>query len=418
MELNISNEQKNKTLYAVIVPDGMADESIDILGGKTVMEYANTPVMDELASHGIVGTVSNVPEGMVPESDTANMSILSFDPKVFSKGRSPLEAMSMGLTMTPDDTAIRCNLVAISEEGDRYEDKTMLDHSGGDITTAEADILLSALNEELSYDGLHFYTGIDYRHCLMIRNGYDKYNFARPHDILGQNIAKYLPHGEYGDFFLSLMQRSYDILNDHPLNVQRAAEGKLKANSIWLWSPGKKPQMPLFCDKWGLDSATVIAAVDLIKGIGKCAGMTVPFVEGATGTPYTDFDKKGIAAVAAFEEGSQFVYVHIEAPDESGHKGDPMLKVETVEKIDKHIIGRIYDYLYRKGLPFRILVLPDHPTPCAIRTHSSSPVPFLIYSSDEKNTSNVACFSEKEAAATGNYIKDGYTLLEHFIERN
>lgn len=406
-----------KFRYAIIVPDGMADEPIAEFGNKTVMAYAKKPNMDYLAAHGTVGTVSNVPDGMVPESDTANMSILSFDPKIYSKGRSPLEALSMGLTMTPEDTAIRCNLVSISEEEADYDDKKMLDHSGGDITTAEADILIKALNEQLSCDGLEFHTGIDYRHCLMIRNGYDKYNFARPHDIIGKTIKEYLPHGEYGDFFYDLMRKSYDILENHPLNIERAKKGKTKANSIWLWSPGKKPQMPDFCSKWGLDSAVVIAAVDLIKGIGKCAGMTVPFVEGATGTPYTNFAAKGDAACKAFDEGAQLVYVHIEAPDESGHKGDAKLKAWTVEQIDEHIVSKVYDKLTALGEPFKILLLPDHPTPCAIRTHTKAPVPYLIYSSEDVKNNTVETFNEETAAQNGAYTKDGHTLLGSFIEK-
>ncbi|MBE6669826.1 MAG: cofactor-independent phosphoglycerate mutase [Ruminococcaceae bacterium] len=406
----------NKTRYAIIVPDGMADEPIEAFNNKTVMEYADKPCMNMLASLGKIGTVSNVPDGMVPESDTANMSILSFDPKIYSKGRSPLEALSMGLTMTPDDTAIRCNLVSLSEDED-YNNKTMLDHSGGDITTAEADILIKALNDKLAYDGLEFHTGIDYRHCLMIRNGYDKYNFARPHDIIGKNISEYLPCGQYGDFFYDLMRKSYDILENHPLNIERAANGKLKANSIWLWSPGKKPQMPNFCEKWALDSAVVIAAVDLIKGIGKCAGMTVPKVEGANGTPYTDFESKGNAACKAFDDGAQLVYVHIEAPDESGHKGDANLKVWTVEQIDKHIVAKIYEKLKAIGDPFKIMVLPDHPTPCSIRTHSISPVPYLIYSSEDKDIRASVSFDEISAARSGNYVKEGHTLLNGFIDK-
>lgn len=406
------------TKYAIIVPDGMADEPCEVLGNKTVMEYATKNCMDYLAKNGVVGTVSNVPEGMVPESDTANMAILSFNPRIYSKGRSPLEALSMGLSMSEADTAIRCNLVAISEEEAEYNNKTMLDHSGGDITTEEADVLLKAINDELSYDGLHFYTGIDYRHCLLIRNGYDKYNFARPHDILGEKITEYLPCGEHGEFFYRLMRKSYDILNNHPLNVKRAAEGKLKANSIWLWSPGKKPQMPDFCEKWNIHSATVIAAVDLIKGIGKCAGMDTPRVQGATGTPYTDFESKGNAAIQAFENGAQLVYVHIEAPDESGHKGDALLKAHTVEMIDKHIISKVYDYLKSGDSPFRIMVLPDHPTPCAIRTHSSSPVPYLIYSSEEEVKSGISTFTEYTAVAQNNYKANGFELMSDFIKVN
>ena len=274
--------------YLVLIPDGMADEPVPALGNLTPMQKAKKPMMDYLASKSLVGTVSNVPDGMVPESDTANMAILSFDPAVYSKGRSPLEAVSMGIEMKPDETAYRCNVVTLTEEQDNYADRIILDHSADEITTPEADKLIQALQDKLGNDQRKFYTGVSYRHCLIWKNGNDTYNFMRPHDILGKRIGDYLPKAsDGGEEFLKLMQDSYDILKDHPVNLDRKARGLRPANSAWLWSPGKKPKLPSFREKWGLN-ATVISAVDLIKGIGLCAGMNSVDVEGATGNVHTN----------------------------------------------------------------------------------------------------------------------------------
>ena len=277
--------------YFVLIPDGMADEPIAALGDLTPMQKANKPVMDSLVRTATVGTVSNVPAGMVPESDTANLAILSYDPKVFSRGRSPLEAMSMGLDMQPDETAYRCNVVTLTDNGEDYDDKVILDHSADEITTAEADLLVKALEEKLGNEMRHFYTGVSYRHCLLWKNGNDRYDFMRPHDILGRRIGEYLPKKENGgEEFYRLMKESFDILNHHPVNEERRRRGLKPANSAWLWSPGKKPQLPSFEEKWGLRGA-VISAVDLIKGIGICAGMRSIDVEGATGNYKTNYRK-------------------------------------------------------------------------------------------------------------------------------
>ena len=401
--------------YLVLIPDGMADEKIEALGGLTPMEKADKPCMDSLVKKSFVGMVSNVPAGMVPESDTANMAILSFDPKVYSKGRSPLEALSMGLTMRDEDTAIRCNFVTLTEEQENYEDRIITDNSADEISTAEADELVKAINAALCDDIKHLYTGLSYRHCLMWKTDMDKYDFTRPHDIIGQRIGDHLPReNDGGAEFLKIMKDSYDVLKDHPVNKARKARGLRPGNSIWLWSPGKKPQLPSFKDKWGLD-ATVISAVDLIKGIGICAGMKSVDVEGATGNVHTNYDGKAAAAINAFETGADYVYVHVEGPDECGHRAETDNKVLSIELIDKKILAPVYEYLVSTGEDFKIMVLPDHPTPVRLRTHTITPVPFFIYSSaDEKQ--GVERFDEESAERTGVYIPDGYTLMDILVK--
>lgn len=396
--------------YLIIVYDGMADRKIDALGGKTPMQVAKKPVMDALARRALVGTVSNVPEGMVPESDTANLAILSYDPRVFSKGRSPLEAMSMGLTMSPEDTAYRTNVVTLSEEdGIAYTDRTILDHSADEISTAEADELIRAVNEVLGDEDTRFHTGISYRHCLLLRGGDDSVPFTRPHDILGKRIGDELPSDPRFLPFLRMMERSYDVLQKHPINERRRAEGKRPANSIWFWSPGKKPALPSFSEKWG-KRASVISAVDLIKGIGICAGMRSIDVDGATGNVHTNYTGKANAAIKAFSEGDDLVYVHVEGPDECGHRAELENKILSIEKIDGLILGPVTDYLKSTGEPFRVMTLPDHPTPIEIRTHSMEPVPFMIYDS-ERAYSGVSTLDEDTAVATGNYYPDGTALM-------
>ena len=401
--------------YLVLIPDGMADEKIEALGGLTPMEKADKPCMDALVKRSFVGMVSNVPDGMVPESDTANMAILSFDPKVYSKGRSPLEALSMGLTMQDEDTAIRCNFVTLTEEQENYEDRIITDNSADEISTAEADELVKAINASICDDVKHLYTGLSYRHCLMWKTDMDKYDFTRPHDIIGQRIGEYLPReNDGGAEFLKIMKDSYDILKDHPVNKARKERGLRPGNSIWLWSPGKKPQLPSFKEKWGLD-ATVISAVDLIKGIGICAGMTSVDVEGATGNVHTNYDGKAAAAIKAFKDGADYVYVHVEGPDECGHRAETDNKVLSIELIDKKILSPVYEYLCGTGEDFKIMVLPDHPTPVRLRTHTITPVPFFIYSSaDEKQ--GVERFDEENAEKTGVYISDGYTLMDILVK--
>lgn len=401
--------------YLVLIPDGMADEPIAELANRTPMEAADKPTMDMLVKKSLVGTVLNVPDGMVPESDTANMAILSFDPKIYSHGRSPLEAVSMGLTMEPDQTAYRCNLVTLSEEQDCYEDRVMIDHSADEISTEEADVLIHALQDALGNAQRTFYTGVSYRHCILWHGGDEHYNFMRPHDIPGRVIRDYLPKEEDGGApFLALMKQSYEILNHHPINEARRARGLRPANSAWLWSPGRKPQLPSFKEKWGLD-ATVISAVDLIKGIGICAGMQTVNVPGATGNVHTNYDGKAAAAISAFRDGSDYVYVHVEAPDECGHRAEIENKVLSIELIDKKILAPVLSYLESTGEDFRILVLPDHPTPIRLRTHTSNPVPFFLYCSDcaHKGTE---VFSEAAGASTGYYLPDGFELMNLMVK--
>lgn len=400
--------------YFVLIPDGMADRPVPSLGNKTPMAAANKPNMDALCKKSLCGTVLNVPNGMVPESDTANLAILSYNPAVYSKGRSPLEAMSMGLTMADDDTAIRCNLVTISDDEENYEDKTMVDHSADEISTEEADKLIAALNEGLADDNRHLYTGVSYRHCLLWKNASQTYPFMRPHDIIGRRIGEYLPKAENGGAeFLEFQRRGYEILKNHPVNEARRAKGLRPANSPWLWSPGAKPALPSFKDKWGIDGA-IISAVDLIKGIGICAGMKVVDVEGATGNYHTNYTGKAEAAIKCFENGCDFVYVHVEAPDECGHRGEIENKVYSVEKIDELILAPVLKYLEGCGEDFKVLVLPDHPTPLEIRTHSSEHVPFFMYSSTEC-AEGPSTYNEDTAKLSGTVIDDGSTLLDIMI---
>ncbi len=395
--------------YLVLIPDGMADTPIDFLDGATPMEKAVKPTMDVLASKSYIGTVSNVPFDMVPESDTANLAILSYDPKVYSKGRSPLEAVSMGIEMMPDETAYRCNVVTLSDEGD-YDSKIIIDHSADEISTAEADLLIKSLDEKLGNEIRKFYTGVSYRHCLIWKNGNDKYDFMRPHDILGKTIGEYLPKKENGgEEFYKLMRDSFEILNRHPVNEDRRRRGLRPANSAWLWSPGKKPQLPSFKDKWGLD-ATVISAVDLIKGIGLCAKMESIDVEGATGNVHTNYGGKADAAIDAFKRGKDLVYVHVEGPDECGHRAEAENKVISIEKISELILKPVYEYLEKTGEEFKIMILPDHPTPISIRTHAIDPVPFMIYNS-AKSYKGVSKFTEKTATEAKNYIPRGHDLM-------
>ncbi len=396
--------------YCILICDGMADYPIESLGNRTPMETARKTYMDMLARYSIAGIVSNIPDGMVPESDTANLAILSYDPAVYSKGRSPLEAIAMGLDMSPDETAIRCNLVTLSDDISVYDERFMIDHSSDEITTDEASDLIDSLNVGIGNENIRFYTGVSYRHCLLWKDAPSLCGFMRPHDILGQKIDQYLPPEPY----LTLQKESVKILSRHPVNKSRRERGLKPANSIWLWSPGKKPSLPSFKDKWQLN-ATAVSAVDLIKGICLCAGMQVVNVDGATGNLHTNYEGKAEAAIDAFKNGSDLVYIHVEAPDECGHRAETENKVKSIEYIDSRILGSVYQYLNSCGEPFKIMVLPDHPTPVSVRTHTCDPVPFFIYSSDEKNT-GIDRFTEKICGCTGLYIEHGYNLLEYFIK--
>ncbi len=399
--------------YLVLIPDGMADRPVPELDFKTPMEVANKPVMDALAAKSRCGTVMNVPAHMVPESDTANLAIMSYDPAVYSKGRSPLEAVSMGIDLKEDEVAIRCNLVTLEGDGE-YEELVITDHSADEISTAEADILVKALNEALPMEGRHLYTGVSYRHCLVWSGISPNYSFERPHDNLGKVIGDKLPRVcDGGEQFLDFMKKGYAVLKDHPVNKARIAAGKKPANSPWLWSPGTRPALPSFSEKWGV-KASVISAVDLIKGIGKCAGMEVINVDGATGNYHTNYTGKANAAIDAYKRGQEFVYVHVEAPDECGHRGELENKILSIGKIDELILSPILEYFKECGEDFAILVLPDHPTPLEIRTHSHEAVPYFLYDS-RNEVSGVSHFTEKTCEAQNDYTPDGSTLLSEMI---
>ena len=393
----------------VLVFDGMADRPVPELGNTTPMDKADAPSLNEIASKGIVGTVLNVPAALRPESDTANLAIMSYDPLIYSNGRSPLEALSLGIELNPEDTAVRCNVVTLSDAS-CYEERVMLDHSADEISSEEAAVLINFIQDRLGSDFVHFYPGVSYRHCSVWKNADPKFVFTPPHDIIGKRIGDYLPKGDEGEKYYEAMKKSAELLKDHPINLKRIAEGKNPANSVWFWSPGKKPALPCFDEKWGLKSA-VISAVDLIKGIAIAAKMKSIDVDGATGNIHTNYEGKANAAIKAFSDGYDYVYVHVEAPDECGHRGEIENKVLSIEYIDKRILAPVKAYLDTTGEAYRIMCLPDHPTPLEIRTHSREHVPFVIYSSETSLNMLNGKFNEANAAATGLDIPDGTKLL-------
>lgn len=396
--------------YAVILGDGMADWKIPALGDKTCLEAAKTPTLDALAPEAEVGLCKTVPDGMKPGSDVANMSVLGFNPKDYYTGRSPLEAVSMGIELSDTDVTLRCNLVTLSDE-ENYEDKTMADYSAGEISTQEAAELINYLKKYFDDERMTLYPGISYRHCLVVRNGVTGHSLTPPHDISDKKIAAYLPEGELGAKYLEMMKKSYELLKNHPVNLARIAAGKRPANSIWLWGEGTKPGLSPFEKLHDLKGG-IISAVDLVKGIGILAGMKVIEVEGATGNYDTNFRGKAEAAAKALTDGLDFVYIHMEAPDECGHHGDAEHKIYSIEQIDGVVIPTIISALEKAGGHYAILVCPDHPTPCACKTHISDPVPYLIYT-DTKNLSNGARrYTEDEAASTGTYVAEGHKLIE------
>lgn len=398
--------------YIVILGDGMADYPIPELDNKTPLQYAKKPNIDMLAKKGTVGLVKTIPDGIAPGSDAANLSVMGYNPKVYYTGRSPLEAVSMGINLSPTDVALRCNLVCLSEDEDEYADKTMIDYSSDEITTAEAKILIEAVNNALKSDDITFYPGISYRHCMVWNNGKTGLGCTPPHDITNKKITEYLPKEESG-LLLSLMKKSHDILKNHPVNLDRKARGLRPANSIWLWGEGKKPALSSFAEKYNKTGA-MISAVDLLKGIGICAGLESIDVEGATGNIDTNFAGKAKAAIEAINSGKDFVYVHVEAPDESGHRYEIDNKVKSIELIDYQIVGPILEAM-KKYDEFKVLVLPDHPTPLSLRTHTAEPIPFIIYDSTNEIDSPASSYDEFEAKKSNIFIDEGYKLMDLFI---
>lgn len=400
--------------YIVVLGDGMADWKIEALGNKTCLEAARTPTLDKLAPASELGLCQTVPNGFKPGSDVANMSVLGFAPQKYYTGRSPLEAVAMGIPLTQTDVTLRCNLVTLSDEAD-YAQKTMLDYSAGEISTEEAEQLIAAVQQELGNEKYAFYCGISYRHCLVVKNGAVGHTLTPPHDISDKKICDSLPKGENAEIYLAFMRKSYEILSKHPVNLNRIKNGKRPANSIWLWGEGTKPALESFERLHGKRGG-VISAVDLVKGVGMLAGLEILDVKGATGNYNTNFQGKANAAAdALLKNGLDFVYIHIEAPDECGHHGDYAHKVYSIEKIDG-VINTLIRRLESAGERFAMLVCPDHYTPCAIKTHISDPVPYMLYSSRGNTVGATATgavrYTEDSCKNSGSYLPDGFRLIE------
>ena len=397
--------------YVVILGDGMADEPIESLGNKTILQAADTPFLDMLSKKSEIGMVHTVPDGMAPGSDTANLSVLGYDPKIYYSGRSPLEALSIGVPMTDTDIALRCNIVTISEEeGVPYEEQTIIDHSSSEISTEDCGILLEAVRKELENDIFKFYLGTSYRHCTIWHNGSV---VKLTHDVLGQKVGPNLPETES---LREMMKKSYEILKNHPLNIERKKKGLNPANSCWFWGAGTKPALSSFEEKTG-KKGVMISAVDLLKGIAVGAGMDNIIVPGADGTLNTNYEGKANAAIKALtEDGYDFAYIHVEAPDEMGHQGSVERKIKAVENLDGRVIKTVVEGLKKSGEPFRVIVTPDHPTPIRLRTHVAKPVPYLLYDSTEEldRTWN---YNEAEAEASKNYVANGHQLIDKLFEK-
>ena len=401
--------------YIVVLGDGMADYAVDEFGGKTILDVADKPNMDYMAEHGELGLIQTVPEGLKPGSDVANLSVMGYDTKKCYTGRSPLEAASIGVDLKPTDVTFRANLVTLSDE-ENYEDKTMLDYSAGEISTEEAKELIEAVEKELHTDLIHFYAGVSYRHLLVWDGGSTKVKLTPPHDISDKKIAGHLPEGEGADKLLEMMKKSEKILKNHPVNLERIKKGKHPATSIWIWGEGTKPVLEKFEDRYGL-KGSVISAVDLIKGIAVCAGMKSIDVEGANGNHDTNYEGKADAAFDALtKDGADFIYIHLEGPDECGHRGESDNKKYAVEMIDKKIVGELKKRMEDAKIDYKMMILPDHPTPIRLKTHVSDPVPYIIYDPKNEKATNLS-YNEKNAAKTGIKKNSGVELMKHFLDK-
>ena len=398
--------------YVIVLGDGMADEPLKELGGKTPLAYASTPQMDALAKQSEIGIVHTIPDGMKPGSDTANLSVLGYDPKKYYSGRSPLEALSIGVDMKPTDVALRTNIVTISDDEVLFEEKVIIDHSSDEISTADAAVLLDAVRRELETDTYKFYVGTSYRHLLIWDKG-EVIDLVQPHDVLGQKIGPNLPKDPV---LRDMMKKSYEILKDHPINVKRREKGLHPANCCWFWGAGTRPALSSFEEKTG-KKGVMISAVDLLKGIAVGAGMKVVPVEGANGGLNTNYEGKAQAAVDALtKDDYDFAYIHVEAPDEMGHQGSIERKVQSIEYLDQRVIRIVKEGLDRAGVDYRMMILPDHPTPICVRTHTGTPVPYMLYDSTaplEKDW----LYNEEEARKSGIYIAEGHKAIDHLFEK-
>ena len=396
--------------YVVVLGDGMADEPIPEIGGRTPLEDARTPAMDALASVSEIGLVQTIPEGMKPGSDTANLSVLGYDPKIYYSGRSPLEALSIGVPMEDTDIALRCNLVTLAGEG-AYEELTITDHSASEISTEDAAKLLEAVRREMENEEFQFYVGTSYRHCLIWKGG-RVLELTAPHDVLGSKIKSYLPREEA---LRRMQERSYEILKDHPINRERTAKGLNPANSCWFWGAGTRPALDSFEEKYG-KKGIMISAVDLLKGIAVGASMERAYVEGANGGLYTNYEGKAQAAVDALtKQGYDFAYIHVEAPDEMGHQGSLEKKRKAIEFLDERVIKYVKECLDEADIAYRMLIMPDHPTPIRVRTHTSDPVPYLLYGSTEVQE-GCSTYCEKTGRESGKMLEEGYRLIDHLLQ--
>jgi 2,3-bisphosphoglycerate-independent phosphoglycerate mutase len=402
----------NSMKYIVIVPDGAADYPIEELSGKTPLQVAHIPNMDFLASNGVVGSVRNVPSDFPPGSDVANLSILGYNPRIYYTGRAPLEAVSMRLSLSKEDIAYRCNLVTLKNSGKNRI--LMDDYSGGHISSEEAKILIEEINKKLGNESVRFYPGVSYRHIMVWKGGTEDIECTPPHDFTGKEISRYLPIGKNANFLKNMIFKSMEILKEHPVNKKRVVEGKKPANSIWLWGQGRMPNLPTFQEKYNITGA-LISAVDLTKGIGILAGFHIINVPGATGWIDTNYEGKAEYALNALES-VDFVYIHIEAPDETGHQGDYKLKIKALEDIDRLVVNKILNEAPKRFKNFKILLLPDHPTPVKIKTHTSDPVPFVIYDGLKRESKKEREFSEAILSSPDIKIEDGYKLMDLFLK--
>ena len=392
--------------YIIVLGDGMADEPIKQLDEKTPIKYAQTETLDMLSKTSEIGMVHTIPEGMSPGSDTANLSVMGYDPKVYYSGRSPLEALSIGVEMKDTDVAIRCNIVTISEDDVPFEEKTIIDHSSDEISTEDCAILLKAVQEQLQNEMYQFYVGTSYRHCLIWDKG-QVVPLTPPHDVLTQIIGQHLPKDEA---LREMMKKSYDILVNHPLNIERKKKGLNPANCCWFWGAGTKPMLSDFKEKTG-KKGLMISAVDLLKGIAVGAGMDNATVEGANGGLHTNYEGKAQAAIdGLLKDGYDFAYIHVEAPDEMGHQGSYERKVQAIENLDSRVIKPVVEQMNASGEDYRLLVLPDHPTPVRVRTHTSDSVPYLLFDS-RQNLGNELTYCEEDAA-NGPFIEKGHTIID------
>lgn len=397
--------------YIVVLGDGMADEPVPQLDGKTPLEAAATPVMDALAKQSEIGMTQTVPKGMKPGSDTANLAVLGYDPKIYYSGRSPLEALSIGIDMEPTDIAIRCNIVTISEDPSLpFEEQTIIDHSADEISTEDCAVLLNAVKDQMQDETYQFYVGTSYRHCLIWKKGVVT-ELTAPHDVLGQTIGQYLPQDEK---LRQMMKESYALLKDHPLNQERKKKGLNPANCCWFWGAGTKPALTSFNEKTG-KKGVMISAVDLLKGIATGSSMKVVEVPGANGGLHTNYEGKADAAFDALtKEDYDFAYIHVEAPDEMGHQGSAEKKIQAIEYLDERVIGRLKGKLDQAGVEYRMLIMPDHPTPILKRTHTDKPIPYMLYDSTKPQTQDWL-YNEKEAEKSGNFFAVGNKLIDRLF---